>query len=710
VQGVLSEALFKMRSLSPSVTQTRVAGIRVDRVDTAGLLATLEELIHDGRTHHLCYVNADGVNRSVLDRRYRQILQEADLVYADGMGVVWASRLFGEPLPERVTLGDFLPTLCALCVEKGYRLFLLGGASGIARRAAERLTGRFPGLDIVGAEDGYFSPAQEPALIERINRARPHLLLVGMGVPKQEKWIWQHRQELRVPVCWGVGALLDYSAGKTPRAPVWLRRVGGEWLFRLLVEPKRLWRRYLLGNAFFVLRTCALLLTDAGLVTLAWLGAYGICRRLGQPLGVHLNPLDPYLQGALLITGIWLVTCAGFGLYRRSATMSALAELAQVIRATGVGVLCTMAVAFLFREASFGRPVVLLAGALAFLALTTSRLTARAIERRLARRGIGLRRALIIGTGTLAKRLKQEIELWPVGYEVVGFVADGEPLNGPEHDGSGTGGDGAIGSVRELGHLIPSHHIQEVFLASQNLKLRQELNLLAEQEHWPVNFHVVSEELAPFAKRVRLDQVVELPLLDLPAGEAGRWYEWSKSAFDVAAAGLGLLACLPLLGLIALIVKLESPGPALFVQERIGQGGRRFWMYKFRTMVADAPAYSIAPNDLADPRVTRFGRFLRRWSLDELPQLVNVLRGDMSLVGPRPEMGFLVEQYEPWQKRRLMVTPGLTGLWQILGRKELPLQRHLEYDLYYVRHRGWLLDTAILLRTLPAVLWRRGAF
>ena len=127
-------------------------------------------------------------------------------------------------------------------------------------------------------------------------------------------------------------------------------------------------------------------------------------------------------------------------------------------------------------------------------------------------------------------------------------------------------------------------------------------------------------------------------------------------------------------------------------------------------MTADAPAYAVAPNDLDDPRVTRFGRFLRRWSLDELPQLVNVLTGAMSLVGPRPEMPFLVEQYEPWQRHRLTVRPGLTGFWQVVGRKELPLHSHLEYDLYYVRHREWFLDLVILARTLPAVVSRRGAF
>lgn len=133
-------------------------------------------------------------------------------------------------------------------------------------------------------------------------------------------------------------------------------------------------------------------------------------------------------------------------------------------------------------------------------------------------------------------------------------------------------------------------------------------------------------------------------------------------------------------------------------------------MLKFRTMRPSADPYAPAPVNGEDARVTRFGRWLRRFSLDELPQLINVLRGEMSLVGPRPEMPFLVEQYRPWQRRRLEVRPGLTGLWQILGRKDLPLAENIEYDFFYINHRSLLLDMAILLRTIPVVIAGRGAY
>lgn len=682
---------------------SHVLGIPIDRLTQTSFLIRLERFIATGTTHIVLYANADGMNQAVRDRRYARILQEADLVCADGMGVVWASKLTSKPLTERVNVGDMMAPFCALAAQKGYRLFFLGGAPEVAEQAAVRCRRQFPGLQIVGTHHGYFALNESDAVIKQINRGRPHVLLVGMGVPRQEKWIWQHRDTLHVPVLWGVGALFDYYAGKTPRAPVWMRRLGLEWCFRLMVEPRRLWQRYLVGNAFFVLRTCTLLLIDALLVTAAWLGAYWTWRGLDRSFGFTLNPIEPYLTTVPLIVGIWLVTCASFGLYRRSTGMAALSELAQVIRATGVGMLSTLAVAFLLRELSFGRPVVILSGALTFVLLSMSRLATRRVEQQLAQRGIGLRRALIVGTGPLAQRVRTEIETWPIGYDVLGFVRDGDTPTGSLH------GE-VLGSINELGPLISQHSIQDVFVASDHLQLHQELNLLVSHERWPVNFHLISKELEEFAQRVPLSRVVELPLLDLPWSRPTGWYEFTKRVFDVMGAAFGTLCLFPLAIVIAVLITCESSGPVLFVQERVGRGGRRFMMYKFRTMFAEAPAYEVAPNDLTDPRVTRFGRFLRRWSLDELPQLLNVLRGQMSLVGPRPEMPFLVEQYQPWQQWRLAVTSGLTCLWQVVGRKELPLHHNLEYDLYYVRHRGWLLDLTILLRTIPAVLCRRGAF
>lgn len=177
-----------------------------------------------------------------------------------------------------------------------------------------------------------------------------------------------------------------------------------------------------------------------------------------------------------------------------------------------------------------------------------------------------------------------------------------------------------------------------------------------------------------------------------------------KRVFDLFAAALLLLALAPLLLLIALAVVLDSPGPALFQQERIGEHGRSFRLWKFRSMYATAPKYARSPTSSDDPRMTRVGRIIRRLSLDELPQLVNVLRGEMTLVGPRPEMPFLVARYTPLQRRRLEARPGITGLWQISEGRLAPIHENLQYDLHYLRHRNVILDAAILIRTAAVVL------
>jgi lipopolysaccharide/colanic/teichoic acid biosynthesis glycosyltransferase len=190
-------------------------------------------------------------------------------------------------------------------------------------------------------------------------------------------------------------------------------------------------------------------------------------------------------------------------------------------------------------------------------------------------------------------------------------------------------------------------------------------------------------------------------LLSSIAGPAPKiLYEAAKRVFDFAAASALLLLFSPLLLIIAALVRLDSSGPVLFRQQRVGKGGRPFQVYKFRTMLQGAPAYSKSPTVSSDPRITSLGRFLRRSSLDELPQLLNVLKGEMSLVGPRPEMPFLVETYSARQRQRLQVLPGITGLWQLSADRAFLIHENIQYDLYYIRHRSFFMDVAILLHTL----------
>jgi lipopolysaccharide/colanic/teichoic acid biosynthesis glycosyltransferase len=185
--------------------------------------------------------------------------------------------------------------------------------------------------------------------------------------------------------------------------------------------------------------------------------------------------------------------------------------------------------------------------------------------------------------------------------------------------------------------------------------------------------------------------------MGLPARK--RLYEAAKRIFDFGAALVLLATTLPLWAVIAVLIRWDSRGPALFHQERVGQAGKRFDLYKFRTMRVDAPKYGFHPTDADDPRVTRIGRWLRHTSLDELPQLFNVLKGDMSLVGPRPEMPFIVESYNTHHLQRLQVIPGLTGLWQLSADRSFLIHENIQYDLYYIRNCNFFMDLAILLHT-----------
>jgi len=182
-----------------------------------------------------------------------------------------------------------------------------------------------------------------------------------------------------------------------------------------------------------------------------------------------------------------------------------------------------------------------------------------------------------------------------------------------------------------------------------------------------------------------------------------------KRSFDVLGSLFLLLALSPLLFLIAILIKLDSPGPIFFRHNRVGKHGKHFLLWKFRSMKSAVPKYEVSPRSSADVRLTRVGRLIRRTSIDELPQFFNVLRGDMSLVGPRPEMPFLVARYRPFERQRLCAKPGITGLWQISAARSFPIHEHLQYDLHYIRNQNVILDCVILLRTITAVLGGVGA-
>lgn len=688
--------------------KTQVLGIEIDSLTTGQFLDRLEEFIAQRSPHQVAYVNAHSINKSFSDRGYRAILRTSDLVYADGMGVVLASRLFGGGLPERVNAGDFLDEFCGLCARKAYRLYFLGGEPGVADEAVRRLRERHPALPVVGVHHGYFTEVESPAIVEDIRQKAPDVLLVGMGQPKQEKWIRQHLDSLEVPVAWGVGNLFSYFAGRVARAPVWMRQGGLEWLHRLIVEPRRLWKRYLVGNLVFAFRAAFLVLMDILTGVLAWLVAWLIWTRAEWlPYRADVpNDLREYIAPMLAIIPAWAAISAYIGLYRRRRGQTGIDEINNILKASlfflGVG----SSLGFLIKEWSIARYVVLLSCPINTAFMLVTRFAFRGVETRLLKAGVGRVRTLIVGTGDLATQVRQRIEAQPdFNHDILGFV------DGDRKIGSRFAGKTILGRLEELGSLVVKHQVDEVVIAAPELAHKQILNLMASCPRESCRFRVVTDMFGVISGEAQLDQIDEIPIIEMGSGRFGPVQSCIKRTMDIVFVLLAAPIALPLGVFIALAIKISSPGPIFFVHERVGRDGKVFNLYKFRTMRTDVNPYEEAPTNYTDARIAgAVGRKLRRFSLDEMPQLWNVLRGDMSLVGPRPEMPFIVAQYEDWQRRRLNVKPGITGLWQVIGRKDLPLHENLEYDFYYIQNQSIWLDLSILLKTVPVVIGGYGAY
>ncbi len=418
----------------------------------------------DGARRRVAFINADCVNIAAHDERYARDIESMDLLLPDGSGLALAARMLGKRFSDNLNGTDLFPVLCAEANRQGKSIYFLGGAPGIAERAAEAAILAHPGLRVAGTADGYFE--DEAAMIARINGTGADIVLVAMGAPKQEAFIARNAAALKADLCMGVGGLFDFVAGAKPRAPSPIRRMGMEWAWRLMIEPKRLARRYLIGNPVFLARAARM----------AW------------------------------------------------------------------------------RERA---------------------------------------RTLL--------------------YAVL------------------------------------------------------------------------------------------------------------KRMMDFVLASIALLVLSPFFLMAALAIIMESRGGAFFSQMRVGKNGKLFRMIKFRTMYPDAEARlaslrqssdrdAICFKMTDDPRVTRIGGFLRKTSLDEFPQLWNVVRGEMSLVGPRPALPSEVALYTREERERLAGAPGITCLWQISGRADLKFDKQVDLDIAYLRSSSIWLDIAIIVLTPLAMISRRGAY
>jgi exopolysaccharide biosynthesis polyprenyl glycosylphosphotransferase len=436
--------------------------------------------------------------------------------------------------------------------------------------------------------------------------------------------------------------------------------------------------------------------------------------RLNVPLGQDLPAglIDLPAMIYLLVAVLWLALFSRLSLYqiwRRSLST----EILQVVFAVGLAAMTLAGVLYLsFRDVSrlqffyfCALDLVLLVGVRIGLDF--------AFGTRFGRRST--RRILILGAGKtgqdLANRILRERRS---GVEVAGFLDDAPAL-------SAGNGIPLLGGLDEVTRCVINEQITEVIFALPSQAHERLTELVVELRRLPVLISVVPDILDIAFPRTRVENTYGMPLVRLRDSSIEGGARIIKRLFDVIVSSLLLILLSPLLLLIAALIKLDSAGPVILRQERIGENARPFKAFKFRSMVENAEARlpevmrqmddgTIDFKRRNDPRVTRVGRFLRRFSLDELPQFWNVLRGEMSVVGPRPELPWLVERYELWQWQRFAVPPGLTGWWQINGRSDRPMHMNVNDDLYYIQHYSLWLDCLIFLKTIPVLLKGQGAY
>lgn len=329
----------------------------------------------------------------------------------------------------------------------------------------------------------------------------------------------------------------------------------------------------------------------------------------------------------------------------------------------------------------------------------------------------GQNRILVLGAGELGVRVAKVLldhSRW--GFQVVGFLDDDlEKRHSQIH------GLPVLGAIEDLRKLAEADRLDEVWIALPVAAHQRVTDVVRALERLPVRVKVVPDYYSLALVKAHAEILGGIPVIGLREPLIEGLPRLIKRAFDILVTVLLLIPGMPLMGLIAAFIRLDSRGAAVLRQKRVGENGRIFDMVKFRTMIAGAEHEPVQMNGAPenrqnlhkrkdDPRVTRIGRFLRRYSLDELPQFLNVIKGDMSLVGPRPEMPWLVDRYESWQRKRFAVPQGITGWWQINGRSDRPMHLNTEDDLYYVYNYSLWLDIWILLRTPLAVMRGQGAF
>lgn len=422
--------------------------------------------------------------------------------------------------------------------------------------------------------------------------------------------------------------------------------------------------------------------------------------------------LEGFLWFGVFASALYILLLDREGLYRREISLLNVKEIRGIVSTGIIGAALILSAMFYVRSVSFSRITLTLALVGTPLLIGLQRQIFYQIHLIFHQRGWSRQRVLIYGAGKIGVQLaKRMFESPALGLLPVGFLDDGPDKHGRLITWTGfhrkkgvrvLGGEEAFKNIEQL-----DVDMIVIALPSASFERNQALVRLCIEKSIP--YAIVPNTYESFVQHVETFEIGGIPLIRRRQRQTNRYFNAAKRIFDFIVSLVLILALSPLYLFFAALIKLSSPGPVIFKQKRVGLNGREFSFYKFRTMYNEVDRYALTPTHPHDIRITGVGRWLRRTSIDELPQLFNVFRGDMSFVGPRPEMPFIVKQYDLVEQMRLFMKPGITGVWQISAARGEPIHANLEYDLFYLENQSLLLDFVIIMKTILSVVRGLGA-
>lgn len=462
-------------------------------------------------------------------------------------------------------------------------------------------------------------------------------------------------------------------------------------------------------------------LVDVVLVVIAWVVGYitryelQVFRPVFDPSRSDFWPYVPYM---VFYSFLLFIFYQSSNLYRTVRGRSWMEEVAMISSGVTNATVLLLALYFALQPLVTSRLMLAYVAGFSIILLSAARLVQRAILAQLRTKGIGVQRVVIVGMDETGQSvLRTLVARSELGYKVIGFLDDD-----PERGAVDLGRVSGLGTIDNLEQVLANHGIDQVIVTLRWQHYHDILAIATKAQRAGVDVRVVPDIFQLNMRQVQVENLDGIPLLGIGRVPQLKGTDrMLKRALDIALVLLAAPFWIPLFGLVVLAIRLEDGSSAFYRTRRVGENGREFDMYKFRSMIPDADKYRQEliekhdqdprhPKIINDPRITKVGRFIRRTSIDELPNLFNVVKGEMSLVGPRPPLPDEVQLYENWHRQRLQTIPGITGLWQVSGRSEIPFDEMCLMDIYYIENWSIKYDLQILFMTIPKVLLRSGAY